>query len=55
MAKIEDLQPRRILPVKCWIDGQEIATKRIRFTYGWTMPLCEEHLKEIKALKESQP
>jgi hypothetical protein len=55
MAKIEPAKQGRILQTKCAIDNQEPATQQIHFTYGWLLPVCDEHLKEILRLKEKTP
>jgi len=56
MAKIEPATHSRFgFTTKCGIDGHEPATQQIHFLYGWVLPLCDEHLKEILKLKEKQP
>lgn len=52
MAKVEQLTPRRFLPLKCQIDGNVVATKIIRFKYGFELMLCAEHWEELKAAED---
>lgn len=50
MAKIIQVNPRTVLPKKCHIDHMETATYEILFDYGWKMPICEKHKKELVSI-----
>jgi hypothetical protein len=48
MAKLESINPRRILPRKCDVCNRNSATKEIVFDYGFKLKLCDKDYSDLK-------
>jgi hypothetical protein len=48
MAKLESINPRRILPKKCDVCNRNAATRKIVFDYGFKLELCDKDFGDLK-------